>query len=70
MKGLKKDCAEFIGTFVLVLIACGVAVKSGCEGPAGVLLTAAAFGGKPPGEPRPKRLTAGAISGHPAPKRG
>lgn len=45
MKGLKKYCAEFIGTFVLVLIACGVAVKSGCEGPAGVLITAAAFGG-------------------------
>ena len=45
MKDLKKYLAEFIGTFVLVLVACGVAVLSKCEGNAGVLLTALAFGG-------------------------
>lgn len=45
MKSLKKYIAEFIGTFVLVLVACGVAVLSKCEGNAGVLLTALAFGG-------------------------
>jgi len=45
MKDLKKYLAEFIGTFVLVLVACGVAVVSKCEGNAGVLLTALAFGG-------------------------
>lgn len=45
MKDLKKYIAEFIGTFVLVLVACGVAVVSKCEGNAGVLLTALAFGG-------------------------
>ncbi len=45
MKSLKKYIAEFIGTFVLVLVACGVAVVSKCEGNAGVLLTALAFGG-------------------------
>jgi aquaporin Z len=45
MKDLRKYIAEFIGTFVLVLVACGVAVVSKCEGNAGVLLTALAFGG-------------------------
>ena len=45
MKDLKKYLAEFIGTFVLVLVACGVAVVSKCEDNAGVLLTALAFGG-------------------------
>lgn len=45
MKDLRKYIAEFIGTFVLVLVACGVAVLSKCEGNAGVLLTALAFGG-------------------------
>ena len=30
MNNLKKYIAEFIGTFVLVLVACGVAVKSTC----------------------------------------
>ena len=45
MKDFKKYLAEFIGTFVLVLVACGVAVLSKCEGNAGVLLTALAFGG-------------------------
>ena len=45
MKSLKKYIAEFIGTFVLVLVACGVAVKSTCAASADVLLTAHAFGG-------------------------
>ena len=45
MKNLKKYIAEFIGTFVLVLIACGVAVKSTCAASADVLLTSLAFGG-------------------------
>ena len=45
MKNLKKYIAEFIGTFVLVLVACGVAVKSTCATSADVLLTALAFGG-------------------------
>ena len=45
MKSLKKYLAEFIGTFVLVLVACGVAVKSTCATSADVLLTALAFGG-------------------------
>ena len=45
MKDLKKYLAEFIGTFVLVLVACGVAVLSKCKGNSGVLLTALAFGG-------------------------
>lgn len=45
MKNLKKYIAEFVGTFVLVLVACGVGVFSKCEGNDGVLLTALAFGG-------------------------
>lgn len=45
MNSLKKYIAEFIGTFVLVLVACGVAVKSTCATSADVLLTALAFGG-------------------------
>lgn len=32
MKNCKKYVAEFIGTFVLVLFACGVAGLSGCDG--------------------------------------
>lgn len=44
MSNLKKYVAEFIGTAVLVAVACGVAVATGCEGPAGVLTTALAFG--------------------------
>ena len=47
MKDFKKYLAEFIGTFVLVLVACGVGVKSGCNGtdvPAAII-TALAFGG-------------------------
>ncbi|MCH5325298.1 MAG: aquaporin [Eubacterium sp.] len=43
---MKKYVAEFIGTFVLVLFACGAAVVTHCsvENGAGYLLTALAFG--------------------------
>lgn len=43
----KKYLAEFIGTFVLVLFACGVAAVTGCgsEANAAYILTALAFGG-------------------------
>ncbi len=43
---MKKFCAEFIGTFVLVLFACGTATVVGCtnEPNAAYLLTALAFG--------------------------
>ncbi|MBR1537461.1 MAG: aquaporin [Treponema sp.] len=45
MESVKKYVAEFIGTFVLVLFACGAAVVSGCStGNAGHLITALAFG--------------------------
>lgn len=46
MKSLKKYVAEFIGTFVLVLFACGTAAAVGCsaENGTGYLLTALAFG--------------------------
>lgn len=48
MKDLKKYIAEFIGTFVLVLVACGTAIVTGCGteqgGIAAYLTTAAAFG--------------------------
>lgn len=46
MNSIKKYVAEFIGTFVLVLLACGTACAVGCD-PAngsGYLLTALAFG--------------------------
>ena len=44
---MKKYVAEFIGTFVLVFISCGVAAVTGCNGEANgsYLLTALAFGG-------------------------
>ncbi|MDD5904887.1 MAG: aquaporin, partial [Clostridium sp.] len=47
MSSLKKYISEFIGTFVLVLIACGVAAVTGCNGEANAsyILTALAFGG-------------------------
>lgn len=47
MSSIKKYFAEFIGTFVLVLLACGVAAVTGCSGEANAsyLLTALAFGG-------------------------
>ena len=43
---MKKFCAEFIGTFVLVLFACGTATVLGCsnEPNAAYVLTALAFG--------------------------
>ncbi|MBQ3049171.1 MAG: MIP family channel protein [Oscillospiraceae bacterium] len=45
MKLVKKAIAEFIGTLVLVLVACGVAAVSGCAFPeAGYVATALAFG--------------------------
>ena len=44
MKDLRKYVAEFIGTFVLVLVACGTAVAIGCDVNGGYLTVAAAFG--------------------------
>lgn len=45
MNLVKKAVAEFIGTLVLVLVACGVAAASGCIFPeAGYVATALAFG--------------------------
>lgn len=46
MDSLKKYVAEFIGTLVLVLFACGTAAVVGCSATAGTgyLLTALAFG--------------------------
>ena len=44
MKAFRKYLAEFIGTFVLVLFACGTAAIVGCEVPGGYLITALAFG--------------------------
>jgi len=45
MNIIKKATAEFIGTLVLVLVACGVAAVSGCIFPeAGYVATALAFG--------------------------
>jgi len=47
MQLVKKFCAEFIGTFVLVLLACGTATVLGCDTtkPNGAyILTALAFG--------------------------
>lgn len=44
---MKKFISEFIGTFVLVLFACGVAAVTGCssKADAAYILTALAFGG-------------------------
>ncbi len=44
MNAIKKYVAELIGTFVLVLFACGTAAVVGCEVTGGYLLTALAFG--------------------------
>ncbi len=44
MNAFRKYLAEFIGTFVLVLVACGVAVVTGCAHWGGYALTALAFG--------------------------
>ena len=45
-EGVRKYLAEFIGTFVLVFVACGVAAVTGCsaEANAAYILTALAFG--------------------------
>ena len=44
MQSIKKYVAEFIGTFVLVLVACGTAVAIGCDVQGGYLAVAGAFG--------------------------
>ena len=44
MSSIKKYVAEFIGTCVLVLFACGTAAMVGCDTPAGYLATALSFG--------------------------
>ena len=44
MNSVKKYLAEFIGTFVLVLVACGTACTVGCDADAGYVITALAFG--------------------------
>lgn len=41
---LKKCIAECIGTMVLVVFGCGVAVATGCAGNDGIIATALAFG--------------------------
>lgn len=41
---LKKCLAEFVGTAVLVIIGCGVAVATGCSDNGGIVATALAFG--------------------------
>jgi aquaporin Z len=44
MELFKKAIAEMIGTCVLVVIGCGVAVATGCVGNAGIVATSLAFG--------------------------
>jgi len=44
MSAVKKCLAEFIGTFVLVFIACGTAAAIGCDEPANYLAVAIVFG--------------------------
>ena len=41
---MKKYISEFVGTMLLTLIACGVAVVIGCGTPAGIIATAITFG--------------------------
>ena len=41
---MRKYIAEFVGTLVLVLVACGVAVVVGCNTAAGIIATSLAFG--------------------------
>ena len=41
---MKKYIAEMIGTMVLVVLGCGVAQATGCEGNAGIIATSLAFG--------------------------
>ena len=40
----KKCVAEFVGTMLLVVFGCGVAVATGCSGNDGLIATALAFG--------------------------
>ena len=44
MTSFKKYLAEFIGTMLLVVFGCGVAVATGCADEAGIVATALAFG--------------------------
>ena len=44
MCAIKKYLAEFLGTFVLVVFACGTAIVTGCGVEGGWLMTALAFG--------------------------
>lgn len=44
LANMKKYIAEFIGTFVLVALACGVAAVVGCNDAAGKIATSLAFG--------------------------
>ena len=44
MEAIKKYVAEFIGTFVLVFVACGTAAAIGCDEPANYLAVAIVFG--------------------------
>lgn len=44
METLKKAIAECIGTMVLVIVGCGVAVTTGCSDNAGIVATSLAFG--------------------------
>ena len=44
MRSMKKYVAEFIGTMLLVVFGCGVAVATGCTGNDGLIATALAFG--------------------------
>ena len=41
---IKKFCAEFIGTFTLVFLACGTATVLGCDTYGGYIATALSFG--------------------------
>lgn len=41
---MKKYISEFVGTCVLTLVACGVAIVVGCDTAAGIVATALAFG--------------------------
>jgi aquaporin Z len=44
MEQMKKYCAEFVGTFVLVFMGCGSAIFLGCDPNGGHLAVALAFG--------------------------
>ena len=44
MQFAKKCIAELVGTMLLVVFGCGVAVATGCEGSDGLIATALAFG--------------------------